>query len=80
MVARKIRDKGRKLAAHLLEASPGDLKFKNGEYRVVGPDVAGRGRSDWLAVKADFTSTSSAKVLASTMASMPANEFMNPCR
>lgn len=25
-----------------------------GEYRVVCPDVAGRGRSDWLAVKADY--------------------------
>jgi len=34
----KIVDKGRKIAAHLLEASPGDLEFKDGAYRVVGTD------------------------------------------
>ena len=34
----KIVDKGKKIAAHLLEASPGDLEFKDGAYRVVGTD------------------------------------------
>jgi aerobic carbon-monoxide dehydrogenase large subunit len=34
----KIVDKGRKIAAHLLEASPGDLEFRDGAYRVVGTD------------------------------------------
>src|SRR6185436_16466143 len=34
----KIIDKGKKIAAHLLEASPGDIEFKDGNYRVVGTD------------------------------------------
>jgi len=34
----KVIDKGKKIAAHLLEASPGDLEFKDGNYRVVGTD------------------------------------------
>jgi carbon-monoxide dehydrogenase large subunit len=34
----KVIDKGKKIAAHLLEASPGDIEFKDGNYRVVGTD------------------------------------------
>jgi aerobic carbon-monoxide dehydrogenase large subunit len=34
----KIIDKGKKIAAHLLEASPGDIEFKDGNYRVAGTD------------------------------------------
>lgn len=36
----KIIDKGKKIAAHLLEASAGDIEFKDGSYRVVGTDRA----------------------------------------
>ena len=36
----KIVDKGKKIAAHLLEASVGDVEFKDGQYRVVGTDRA----------------------------------------
>lgn len=36
----KIVDKGKKIAAHLLEASVGDIEFKDGQYRVVGTDRA----------------------------------------
>jgi carbon-monoxide dehydrogenase large subunit len=34
----KIVDKGRKIAAHLMEASESDIEFKNGNYSVVGTD------------------------------------------
>jgi carbon-monoxide dehydrogenase large subunit len=34
----KIIDKGKKIAAHLLEASVGDIEFKDGNFRVVGTD------------------------------------------
>ena len=34
----KIIDKGKKIAAHLLEASVADIEFKDGTYRVVGTD------------------------------------------
>ena len=34
----KVIDKGKKIAAHLLEASTGDIEFKDGSYRVVGTD------------------------------------------
>jgi len=41
MVARKLREKGRLLAAHLLEANPEDIEFKDGKYAVKGsPDHA----------------------------------------
>ena len=36
----KVIDKGKKIAAHLLEASAGDIEFKDGSYRVVGTDRA----------------------------------------
>ena len=36
MAARKIRDKARLLAAHLLEASPDDLEWTNGKFSVKG--------------------------------------------
>jgi aerobic carbon-monoxide dehydrogenase large subunit len=36
--ADKIIEKGKKIAAHLLEASVDDITFKNGEYRVAGTD------------------------------------------
>jgi carbon-monoxide dehydrogenase large subunit len=36
MVARKVRDKGRKLAAHLLEVSEEDVEFADGRYFVKG--------------------------------------------
>jgi carbon-monoxide dehydrogenase large subunit len=39
IAARKIREKGRQIAAHLLEANPDDLEFSNGTFRVKGsPD------------------------------------------
>jgi aerobic carbon-monoxide dehydrogenase large subunit len=34
----KVIDKGKKIAAHLLEASVGDIEFKDGTYRVIGTD------------------------------------------
>jgi carbon-monoxide dehydrogenase large subunit len=34
----KIVDKGRKIAAHLMEANPGDVQFANGEFTVPGTD------------------------------------------
>jgi carbon-monoxide dehydrogenase large subunit len=34
----KIIDKGKKVAAHLLEASVGDIEFSDGKFRVVGTD------------------------------------------
>src|SRR5215216_2032667 len=41
MAARKIRDKARKIAAHLLEASPDDLEWEPGKFYVKGsPDRA----------------------------------------
>ncbi|HEY8876019.1 MAG TPA: molybdopterin cofactor-binding domain-containing protein, partial [Roseateles sp.] len=36
----KVIAKGRKIAAHLLEAGEGDIEFKNGEYRIAGTDRA----------------------------------------
>ena len=32
----KIKEKGKKIAAHLLEASPGDMEFANGQFHVKG--------------------------------------------
>src|SRR5437879_6446723 len=32
----KIKEKGKKIAAHLLEAAPGDMEFANGQFRVKG--------------------------------------------
>ncbi len=41
MVARKLREKGRKIAAHLLEAAEEDLEWENGKFYVKGsPDKA----------------------------------------
>ncbi|HYM97680.1 MAG TPA: aerobic carbon-monoxide dehydrogenase large subunit, partial [Candidatus Sulfotelmatobacter sp.] len=41
MVARKLRDKARKIAAHLLEAAEEDLEWENGRFFVKGsPDRA----------------------------------------
>jgi aerobic carbon-monoxide dehydrogenase large subunit len=34
----KIIEKGRQIAAHLLEASSGDIEFADGEFRIVGTD------------------------------------------
>jgi len=34
----KIIDKGKKIAAHLLEASEGDIEFENGVFKVAGTD------------------------------------------
>ncbi|MGD9943695.1 MAG: xanthine dehydrogenase family protein molybdopterin-binding subunit [Burkholderiaceae bacterium] len=34
----KVIDKGRKIAAHLLEASDADVVFENGEFKVAGTD------------------------------------------
>jgi aerobic carbon-monoxide dehydrogenase large subunit len=39
MVARKLRDKGKKIAAHLLEASEDDIEWETGKFSVKGaPD------------------------------------------
>ncbi len=40
MVSDKIIAKGRKLAAHLLEASEGDIEFKDGRFTIAGTDRA----------------------------------------
>jgi carbon-monoxide dehydrogenase large subunit len=34
----KVIAKGKKIAAHLLEAGEGDIEFKDGEYRIAGTD------------------------------------------
>ena len=34
----KIIDKGKKIAAHLLEAAEGDIEFENGKFTVAGTD------------------------------------------
>ncbi len=41
MVSRKLRDKARAIAAHLLEADPADIEFERGRFWVKGsPDLA----------------------------------------
>ena len=52
----KVREKAIQIAAHMLEASPGDIEFADGEYRVKGvpsrslglSEIAGRAYSDNL--------------------------------
>ncbi len=52
----KVREKAISIAAHMLEASPGDIEFADGEYRVKGvpsrsltlKDIASRAYSDRL--------------------------------
>lgn len=34
----KVIEKGRKISAHMMEASPDDIEFSDGEYRVAGTD------------------------------------------
>jgi carbon-monoxide dehydrogenase large subunit len=36
MSLNKIKEKGKKIAAHLLEASPKDIEYVNGQYQVMG--------------------------------------------
>src|SRR5919204_5362120 len=36
MSVNKIKEKGKKIAAHLLEASPSDIEFSNGQFQVKG--------------------------------------------
>jgi carbon-monoxide dehydrogenase large subunit len=36
--AQKLIDKGRRIAAHLLEAAEADIEFANGEFRIAGTD------------------------------------------
>ena len=36
MSLNKIKEKGKKIAAHLLEASPGDIEYVNGQFQVKG--------------------------------------------
>src|SRR5262244_2674370 len=38
MSVNKIKEKGKKIAAHLLEASAGDIEFKDGKFSVAGTD------------------------------------------
>jgi len=38
VAADTIVDKGKKLAAEMMEADAGDLVFKDGQYRVTGTD------------------------------------------
>ncbi|MFQ5915582.1 MAG: aerobic carbon-monoxide dehydrogenase large subunit [Nitrospinota bacterium] len=41
MAARKVREKGKKIAAHLLEAAPDDIEWANHQFQVKGvPDKA----------------------------------------
>jgi len=54
--AGKVRDKAIKIAAHILEAAPGDIELADGEYRVKGlpsrslslSEIAGRAYSERL--------------------------------
>jgi carbon-monoxide dehydrogenase large subunit len=43
MSLQKIIDKGRKLAAHLLEAAPEDVEFRDGRFSVKGSPERGKG-------------------------------------
>jgi carbon-monoxide dehydrogenase large subunit len=36
MSLNKVKEKGKKIAAHLLEASPGDIEYTNGQFQVKG--------------------------------------------
>jgi carbon-monoxide dehydrogenase large subunit len=36
MSLNKVKEKGKKIAAHLLEASPGDIEYANGQFQVKG--------------------------------------------
>ena len=36
MSLNKVKEKGKKIAAHLLEASPGDIEYVNGQFQVKG--------------------------------------------
>ena len=36
MSVNKVKEKGKKIAAHLLEASPGDIEYVNGQFQVKG--------------------------------------------
>src|SRR3954451_19712689 len=38
--AQKVVDQGKQIASHALEASPGDIEFKNGKFVVAGTDRA----------------------------------------
>jgi carbon-monoxide dehydrogenase large subunit len=38
MAAQKVLEKGKRIAAHALEASPGDIEFKDGVFSVAGTD------------------------------------------
>ena len=38
----KIVDKGKKIAAHMLEAAEADIEFKDGQFTVAGTDRAGQ--------------------------------------
>jgi carbon-monoxide dehydrogenase large subunit len=38
MAMQKVIEKGKKIAAHLMEASPDDVEFEKGKFRVVGTD------------------------------------------
>jgi carbon-monoxide dehydrogenase large subunit len=40
MAACKLREKGRRIAAHLFETAIGDVEFENGVYRVAGTDTS----------------------------------------
>ena len=42
MVSEKIIAKGKKLAAHILEAAEGDMEFKDGRFTIAGTDRAHR--------------------------------------
>jgi aerobic carbon-monoxide dehydrogenase large subunit len=42
MACEKVRDKARKVAAHLLECSPDDLEFSDGAFRVSGTPEASK--------------------------------------
>jgi carbon-monoxide dehydrogenase large subunit len=49
LVARKLRDRCREIAAHLLEVSPADLDWERGTFRVRGVPTGGAGTSITIA-------------------------------
>src|SRR5713226_4900016 len=68
VAARKIREKGRLIAAHLLEASPDDIEWKDYKYQVKGVPAKSKTMAE-VAFAAYTTHRTSPSPLAATSAS-----------
>ena len=73
--ARKVRDKGRKIAAHLLEAREEDLDFRDGTFSVKGSPDAKKTIQEvaWAAYLADKMPAGVEPILEATTFYDPAN-------